>query len=1608
MNFVNNDLSSTIFDNVILKDFPLLNYGEQKMLHKYLIKIINYIAIKFNFSQNRTPYDHQLTQNNFQDTRGILLMLLPFINETHKSKSLITSLNDLYCSKKSSKYEYSNIQYGRCTKLSETKYEEIIFEEKHLIENFFLLKNTIHKISNKLYVNWVDIKPYYFLDKTHKLFKTYSVLEETQKKFDDKTLYIEDVYTIEDDYYKGISVQDIYEVITNKLYYEIKDVKWLIFDYRNRAGQVINYGNILQSILPIDTIISSLKYNQLSNDSKLLFDDKWNNLVSTDYKNFGKKNRAVLKMVSYYFNKYYVDNLTVMYKRFTILDNVDPDETMSRTSIHDRILFKTLKSIKSSDAYNFLYDQLKIFETTFYCKYLLETSEKNYFKTVLDLGKIGNVRLTLKNIYNYAKLFCSRIVNQKQEFYPRFWSMLEKKERNNVLEKLLHDTSTNMDKSWFNVNKYVKITYFAKGKVTPANIATYNNRIYVLVRKNIINIVFKALVYSGFLSRFEPNSIITDNDNLDKDELKKKIQIQQRIGTEVIQKEYDGFKNSYYYLTNKLYSDSVIRYNEYKNNRSTYKEMSYLDAIVSPYGQMAGWNNTYAMNWISQISFFHRYINNRVIYVTGATGVGKSTQIPKLLLYALAMVDYKSNGKIICSQPRIPPTIDNAVTISNQLGIPIKEYNQFYKKYLKSNNYSVLFKHKKDSHLISQYGLQLSIVTDGTLLETVKKYPLMKETDRAGNYIIDKNICDIVIVDEAHEHNANMDLILTFMKGATFYNNNIRLVIISATMDDDEPTYRRYFRDINDNRQFPLNIDIRDKNIDRINVDRRLHISPPGLTTRFTITEIYEENKTPEEIVMHIAQTSIDGDIILFQPGTKEIRNSIAKLNSILPSNFIALPFYSELSVEKTEIIKKLNQETKYNLRVPRNIPYEKTGNLSADSLVPIGTYTRVVIVATNVAEASITIDSLRYVVDTGTEKTNKYDYNINQGVISLGYISESSRLQRKGRVGRVAPGTVYYNYPKGTMENNVKKYGISIGNIGDTLFDLLASKDLPYFDDLDFNTIDAKINYRYGLQVIYEQSYTIMGEPYNYFGIESKNYNSKIYKIYKSGYDKKSLDDVTGTFYIVHPNEPDFIRNIMGTIIGNKPELASDTIEKEVTFYKSDNSISSVKMKTFWKTMLQKHYMYIDSNTTSNAGLNVESLNNSPSNNVNYVKTKYGNYVQQLKPNLTDYTPEEITAMIYGKKYGVINLVVLLICFMRRISYQLSNLAYLGNYEKFFNTYRKSGSTSDVTSLMEICESILKNFEKYSFIKKENYYKQLTYSKNDYKNKNFGNIDPSLYEKLKKVDYENSLKDGAVNEIELRKIFGETETIIIDLSEYEKEISTWCEKNCLEFEIVKRSVTDYLSIMFRIDNLIKDSDVYDSLNIVSGELSITSKVNLAFITGFAANLFKKINGSTMYFSVLKPSTNFVYQHGNVRYIYETLNYSTGDKMLRRKYFTNTFMSNYEYNNYVISLYRDKSSLSMLICVKDLYLLGIINPFMYITENLQVGSLSIINNKYIGEMNYNVNRNIDKTIIDIKTDLKSINSYDILYKNYQRFSILNNSYAFQVYLRELAQKKIII
>jgi hypothetical protein len=597
-------------------------------------------------------------------------------------------------------------------------------------------------------------------------------------------------------------------------------------------------------------------------------------------------------------------------------------------------------------------------------------------------------------------------------------------------------------------------------------------------------IIHESLIYKGVLSVFTPNLTL----NLDS-----RQNIRENIFS-ILSTDYS--KDFYYYITgntyNKEYLDSI------KNNPDD-----------------NNWFYTYALDWLSQINFYHHTINNRISFVTGSTGVGKSTQAPKLILYAYRMLFYNNTVKILCSQPRIPPTIGNAARISQELGVLIDQE--------KKANYFVQFQYSDDKHIPLEYftSFYLRIMTDGALLENIKTNITLYQNYKIGKekIIINKNLYDVIIVDEAHEHNKNMDLILTIVKRTMKLNKSIKLFIVSATMDDDEPRYRYYYKEILDRYQFP-NFILQSKLLNI--VDRRIHISPYGKTTRFIIKEFYEtiepvDYKASETIgiqrVLDIARKTPSGEILFFSVGEKEIKYITTELNNFLPSSTIALPYYSKLPGSYKEIFNKLKKNLnliKYNRKYiidllekyPTNwtesdLPYEKVG----------GPYTRAVIIATNVAEASVTISSLKYVVDTGFNKVSIFNPLTGGIQIQLAKISESSRLQRKGRVGRVSNGTVYYVYKKESRKDILTQYKITIEMVYDTILSLL-------------NTTPITEKYYESYQSLY------LLNPRNKLSREFIFPEAQIAKEEDFTLSIDTLLDNKFEFYIIHPNENLILRD--------------------------------------------------------------------------------------------------------------------------------------------------------------------------------------------------------------------------------------------------------------------------------------------------------------------------------------------------------------------------------------------------------------------------------------------------------------------------------------------------
>jgi hypothetical protein len=826
--------------------------------------------------------DHlrQLKKNNDQDIKSIILLLLPYLNDDKINVyGKLNDLNELILTNNlltsdfklnreillTTHFKYTNIGIGLIDKnyeikLNDLEYGKLIY--KIMYHNFIGLNETLSIINGKLYINWINICPL-----TEINYKESTIYENTMSQLDNATQNLfnnkfEELYE-----YNGLYIGEFYNVYRNIYYESIKKVKWLIFIINNKyiiqyLNEMVNFDLLLKYNSYDDLQIvdkesfSNLLKNEISLESSII----WKNILIFFINNFSTRNLI-----------YKDENIKNIEKKFIIsIDEGTEDDfkhisllKLNQITIDDIKLF--LSNIEEKYIWNFLKESLNTFESTIYSNYLINdnkiTNFLNFENSDLNLKNVYNIAKSLSHDINWELLpikYSSLSINQQKDFWSKF--NLKTRDWLNLRNNL------NLEKA--RILSHVEYSNFL------------NNKLDIFNEKKT-DLVWDYLIKNGILSDFETNFKLNDSKEYGSNR------------TKIIKSYFDNnikkYEEAYYYLSNKKYKDH--------NYRSNYETTSLLKDLNN-----FKWYTFYAMDWISQIGFYHHYLNHRILYITGATGQGKSTQVPKLFMYSLKMLDYKTNGKVICTQPRIGPTNGNANRISEELGVPIEQYSNSLKEKIKSDNYYVQLSHSADKHTKTNcIHPTLKVITDGSLLTDIIKNPVLKEEvkikekGKYKNIYSENNKYDVIIVDEAHEHNTNMDLILTLNRHSCFLNNDLKLVIMSATMDDDEPNFRSYYKIINDNLVYPL----REKTkkyfsnnndlflYDSIYLDRRFHIAPPGQSTQHNITEHYVPNSDANQIIKEILESSSFGDILIFENGANEVTKRINSLNKILFSPYL-------------------------------------------------------------------------------------------------------------------------------------------------------------------------------------------------------------------------------------------------------------------------------------------------------------------------------------------------------------------------------------------------------------------------------------------------------------------------------------------------------------------------------------------------------------------------------------------------------------------------------------------------------------------------------------------------------------------------------------------------
>ncbi|WP_237207971.1 ATP-dependent RNA helicase HrpA [Rothia nasimurium] len=364
--------------------------------------------------------------------------------------------------------------------------------------------------------------------------------------------------------------------------------------------------------------------------------------------------------------------------------------------------------------------------------------------------------------------------------------------------------------------------------------------------------------------------------------------------------------------------------------------------------------------------------DNQVTIVAGETGSGKTTQLPKMLL-DLGLAE---KGMIGHTQPRRLAARSVAERIAEELGQTIGE----------TVGYQVRFTSEVGE------GSAIKLMTDGILLAEIQNDPLLRQYSA-------------IIIDEAHERSLNIDFILGYLKRIMGQRPDLKIVITSATIDPER--FARHFSPsfvpgvgIVDDSLSPEEKEIAEATLPDdappiIEVSGRTYpveiryrpLSEPrtgdgGEDEADAGDGLEDDDRDPIEGVLDaIRELSEEapGDILIFFSGEREIRDAADAIEDMIRStrrlsNYEVLPLYARLSMADQHKVFK-----------PGGRPR--------------------IVLATNVAETSLTVPGIKYVIDTGTARISRYSARTKVQRLPIERISQASANQRSGRCGRVSDG---------------------------------------------------------------------------------------------------------------------------------------------------------------------------------------------------------------------------------------------------------------------------------------------------------------------------------------------------------------------------------------------------------------------------------------------------------------------------------------------------------------------------------------------------------------------------------------------------------------------------
>jgi len=316
---------------------------------------------------------------------------------------------------------------------------------------------------------------------------------------------------------------------------------------------------------------------------------------------------------------------------------------------------------------------------------------------------------------------------------------------------------------------------------------------------------------------------------------------------------------------------------------------------------------------------------NQVVIVCGETGSGKTTQLPKICI----SIGRGVQGAIAHTQPRRVAARTVASRIAHELKTELGGMV----------GYKIRFNDRVSPDTC------IKLMTDGILLAEIQNDPLLKKYDT-------------IIIDEAHERSLNIDFLLGYFVQILPKRRDLKLIITSATLDAER--FSKHFSGAPvlqvSGRSYPVEVRYR---------------APQQ-------TEEGELQDVPQAVCGALDELSIGGlrgDVLVFLPGEREIRDTAEALRKHHPKGVEILPLFSRLSAAEQDRV------------------FKPTSGM------------RRVVLATNVAETSLTVPNIGYVIDSGLARVNRYSIRQKIEQLRIEKTSQAAANQRAGRCGRVMSG---------------------------------------------------------------------------------------------------------------------------------------------------------------------------------------------------------------------------------------------------------------------------------------------------------------------------------------------------------------------------------------------------------------------------------------------------------------------------------------------------------------------------------------------------------------------------------------------------------------------------